>query len=303
MRLMLQTTMVLFFASLLWSLDVQAAKPVGIALKTKGSVYLEKENSKAKAITKGFKIYSGDTVVVSAESELTLLDLEVKRRITLPEGSYPVESGDEAAESSSSVVLSRMEELLNLQQSKTAVGGTRDAGECRGDQFDAINFFQTDEPQEWMIELVCKVRDCVSANVVLNNDTVSLRSNGGVDLPMHSRYQTLPEIDFPQNAGRWVVYRDGRCDSLPSSGLHYETLDGNLNVLVWSTAKNPVVYSILMLDEQEKQEIRDEVEGYRSIWEDESNPDRLWALYELYSENGLFYDAFKILESIKLLSK
>ena len=74
-------------------------------------------------------------------------------------------------------------------------------------------------------------------------------------------------------------------------------------MLVWSTAKNPVVYSILTLDKQEKQEIRDEVQGYRSIWEDESNPDQLWALYELYSENGLFYDAFKILESIKLLSK
>ena len=121
MRLMFQTTMVLFFASLLCSMDLQAAKPVGIVLKTKGSVYVEKENSKAKAITKGFKIYSGDTVVVSLESELTLLDLEVKRRITLPEGSYPVESGDEAAESNSSVVLSRMEELLSLQQSKTAV--------------------------------------------------------------------------------------------------------------------------------------------------------------------------------------
>ena len=75
MRLMLQITMVLFSASLLWSLDLQAAKPVGIALKTKGSVYVDKENSKAKAVTKGFKIYSGDTVVVSAESELTLLDL------------------------------------------------------------------------------------------------------------------------------------------------------------------------------------------------------------------------------------
>ena len=73
-----------------------ATKPVGIALKTKGEVCLKNDSSsECIAFRKGTKFFPGQEIIVSAGAVLTLLDLEVKRRVALEEGSYEVEAGEE----------------------------------------------------------------------------------------------------------------------------------------------------------------------------------------------------------------
>ena len=123
-RYILQGVLVLGAAFFLLGHDAHAAKPMGIALKTKGEVCVKTGSStECPVVRKGTKFYPGQEIIVSAGAVLTLLDLEGKQRVALEEGSYEVEAGE--AEDDKNTASSRLAKLLEFKTAKTAVGGTR----------------------------------------------------------------------------------------------------------------------------------------------------------------------------------
>jgi hypothetical protein len=190
MRYILQGVLVLGAAFFLLGQDAHAAKPMGVALKTKGEVCVKTGSStECPAVRKGTKFYPGQEIIVSAGAVLTLLDLEGKQRVALEEGSYEVEAGE--AEDDKNTASSRLAKLLEFKTAKTAVGGTR-IGVCQKGAQEASNVFGVSSPAEWMQEGACFIKDCMEKLKINNSDAEAALPASILPERKHQRHSKLP---------------------------------------------------------------------------------------------------------------
>ena len=297
MRYILQGVLVLGAAFFLLGQDAHAAKPMGIALKTKGEVCVKTGSStECPAVRKGTKFYPGQEIIVSAGAVLTLLDLEGKQRVALEEGSYEVEAGE--AEDDKNTASSRLAKLLEFKTAKTAVGGTR-IGVCQKGAQEASNVFGVSSPAEWMQEGACFIKDCVEKLKINNSDAEAVLLDANLELPQYSYYLDLPSLLETREGGQWALVEGEGCTLIKAGEKINIDEPVPATFLVRPGQKRNRIWAMLLLPKAHREELDEEIRNYQEIWTDTKQTDYLWAMYELYNEFGLTYEGLKVMLKIK----
>ena len=297
MRFMLQRVLVLGAAAFLLANYTHATKPVGIALKTKGEVCLKNDSSsECIAFRKGTKFFPGQEIIVSAGAVLTLLDLEVKRRVALEEGSYEVEAGEE--KDNKNTASSRLAKLFEFKTAKTAVGGTR-IGICQKGAQEASNVFGVSSPAEWMLEGACLIKDCMEKLKINNFDAEAALLDGKLELPQYSYYLDFPSLLETREKGQWMRVEGEDCRLIKTNEKINIDKPETTIFLVRPGQKYNQIWAMLPLSKTHREELDEEIRNYQEIWTDTKQTDYNWAMYELYKEFGLIYEGMKVMMKMK----
>ncbi|MCP4749273.1 MAG: hypothetical protein GY866_00125 [Proteobacteria bacterium] len=272
--------------------------PLGIVLKVQGRAWVQQSGVR-ESLECGSRIYDGAIIEVGNDDDLLLLDLESKERISLSEGRYEYkaefDSMEKRKQNEKSVLRKRLERLVGMRKIETAafnVRGVPKSVTAGGNTRDFDRYCQPEETPNW-------VTKCLDSKRVTNRSNPEKLNLNGILLPQFSLYLQMPGKVTGTGRGEWIVSQSSSCRRTKRRQIEIDS-GHPPTYLVWKSRDGSFQeYCLAGFSDKDKRSLESEIRILRKIWNDPDNLNYLWAVYQVYLDHRLQYQALKALRRIE----